>query len=375
MFGLPAAWRDSFDSLALLQAHPMRRLIPALLFSVFAAAPLASDTIGRDALGPRTIRLAYEARVMPPPGTERVELWLPLPREENQAVRELKLSGSGHVTVVRLPESADRVAWVRAEKPSQPVVLGVTALVTRQELRAPVSASRARVADVDLAAYAAELGTSPSVQINDEVRAIARRETAGKPTVVAQARALYDWVFEHMQYDKSVPGWGLGDIPYCLKVGKGNCTDFHTLFIALARATGIPARWNMGFPMAYGDGKADGGDQTVAGYHCWAEFYAPGAGWVPVDISEARKHPELKDYFFGNLSGNRVLFTRGRDLVLDGSGKPINYLIYPVARADGKETSGVEWKFTYRDVADTELTRTAARYGSGSLLAGMLAPP
>src|SRR5207244_2870457 len=84
-------------------------------------------------------------------------------------------------------------------------------------------------------------------------------------------------------------GWGLGDIPYCLKVGKGNCTDYHTLFIALARATGIPARWNMGFPVAYGDGKADTGDQTVAGYHCWAEFYAPGAGWVPVDISEARR--------------------------------------------------------------------------------------
>src|SRR3989454_2841495 len=346
----------------------------ALVLSAFATTALGADAIGRDALGSRTVRLAYEARVTPPPGTERVELWLPLPREENQAVRELKLSGSGRVTVVRLPESADRLAWVRAEKPGEPVVLGVTALVTRQELRAPVSASRARVADVDLAAYAAELGASPSVQINDEVRAIARRETAGKPTVVAQARALYDWVFDHMRYDKSVPGWGLGDIPYCLKVGKGNCTDFHTLFIALARSAGIPARWNMGFPIAYSDGKADAGDQTVSGYHCWADFYAPGAGWVPVDISEARKHPELKDYFFGNLSGNRVLFTRGRDLVLDGSAKPLNYLIYPVARADGKEMSGVVWKFTYRDVADTELTRTAARPESGPLLAGTSAP-
>jgi len=176
--------------------------------------------------------------------------------------------------------------------------------------------------------------------------------------VTAKARALYDWVWSHMQYDKSVPGFGLGDIPYCLKVGKGNCTDFHTLFIALARASGIPARWNMGFPLAYGDGAPGPDPQEVKGYHCWAEFYAPGAGWVPVDISEARKHPELKDYFFGNLSGNRVLFTRGRDLVLDG--KPLNYLIYPVARADGKDISGVEWKFTYRDVPDAELTRMAA---------------
>src|SRR2546428_11726294 len=239
--------------------------------------------------------------------------------------------------------------------------------------RAPAAVSRASPADIDPTVYAAELNsTSGVIRITDEVREIARRETRGKAGVVPRARALYDWVYDHMQYDKSVPGWGLGDIPCCLKVGKGHCTDFHTLFIALARASGIPARWNMGFPLAYG---TEAGSPQVSGYHCWAEFYAPGAGWVPVDISEARKHPELKDYFFGNLSGNRVLFTRGRDLVLDGSAKPLNYLIYPVARADGKEMSGVVWKLTYRDVADTELTRTAARYGSGSLLAGMLAPP
>ena len=72
----------------------MRALIPSLLLLASAGSAIAADTIGRDALGPRTIRLTYEARVEPAPGTERVELWLPLPREENQAVRELKLSGS-----------------------------------------------------------------------------------------------------------------------------------------------------------------------------------------------------------------------------------------------------------------------------------------
>src|SRR5437867_2994352 len=266
--------------------------------------------------------------------------------------------------------SALAAAGVRADEPVTPTE---TATVSRREVRAPLAASHASPADIDVATYAAELDSASRViRIDDEVRAIARRETAGTPTVVAKARRLYDWVYDHMQYDKSVPGWGLGDVAYCLKVGKGNCTDFHTLFIALARASGIPARWNIGFPLAYGDGTA-GAPQEVKGYHCWAEFYAPGAGWVPVDISEARKHPELKEYFFGALSGNRVLFTRGRDLVLDGRGKVLNYLIYPVARADGKETSGVEWKFSYRDVPDTELTRTAADYGSGSQPAATLA--
>src|SRR5262249_57082527 len=128
-------------------------------------------------------------------------------------------------------------------------------------------------------------------------------------------------------------------------------TDFHTLFIAIARARGIPARWSIGFPLAYGDG-APATDQTVAGYHCWAEFYAPGVGWLPVDVSEARKHPELKDYFFGHLSGNRLLISRARDFVLepDASGRRRNYLVYPVARVDGRDLEGVEWSFRYSDV-------------------------
>ena len=72
-----------------------------------------------------------------------------------------------------------------------------------------------------------------------------------------------------------------------------------------------------------------------------------GAGRHP----EARKHPELHDYFFGNLSGNRMLFTRARDAVLepDGDGKRLNYIIYPLARADGHDVAGVEWTLRYVD--------------------------
>jgi transglutaminase-like putative cysteine protease len=330
----------------------MRTTAFVLLLATGLPTAGRADPVTPEALGPRTVRLTYEARVTAPPGTKALELWLPLPREEDQAILDLHLATGQRATVVRLGDSGDRLAYVKVADPKGAITLTETATVARREVRTAPAASHAKLADVDPVAFAAELGTSPFIQINDEVRAIARREIAGRTTVVARARALYDWVFEHMQYDKSVPGWGLGDIPYCLKVGKGNCTDFHTLFIALARASGIPARWNMGFPLAYGDGRGTGdAPQQVQGYHCWAEFYAPGAGWVPVDISEARKHPELKEYFFGALSGNRVLFTRARDFLLapDTTGERLNYLIYPIVRADGQSVSGVEWTLRYQD--------------------------
>jgi hypothetical protein len=36
----------------------------------------------------------------------------------------------------------------------------------------------------------------------------------------------------------------------------------------------------------------------IPGYHCWAEFYS-GGEWVPVDASEAWKHPERHQYYLG----------------------------------------------------------------------------
>src|ERR1035438_3068951 len=95
-------------------------------------------------------------------------------------------------------------------------------------------------------------------------------------------------------YDKTGKGWGRGDIYYACQERRGNCTDFHAIFIGYARALGIPARFAIGFPLP-----ADRGEGKIAGYHCWAEFYAKGIGWIPVDASEAAKNPAKREYFFG----------------------------------------------------------------------------
>jgi transglutaminase-like putative cysteine protease len=119
------------------------------------------------------------------------------------------------------------------------------------------------------------------------------------------------------------------------------------LFISLARAEGIPARFEIGFPVPTGT------EGTIPGYHCWAEFFVKGVGWVPVDISEAWKDPKKHDYFFGTLDANRVQFSVGRDLTLQPkqAGGPLNYFIYPYVEVDGKPFEGIDKKFSYREVA------------------------
>lgn len=46
---------------------------------------------------------------------------------------------------------------------------------------------------------------------------------------------------------------------------------------ALARSEGIPARFEIGFPVPL---ERPAGD--IGGYHCWVQFYLPGRGWVPI---------------------------------------------------------------------------------------------
>ena len=77
-------------------------------------------------------------------------------------------------------------------------------------------------------------------------------------------------------------------------------------------------------------------------------------GWVPVDISEANKHPDLKAYYFGNLTEDRIAFSTGRDLELvpKQDGEPLNFFVYPYVEVDGKPypQDKVVRKFSFADV-------------------------
>jgi len=61
-------------------------------------------------------------------------------------------------------------------------------------------------------------------------------------TDLVRARSIDDHIIDHMRYMKYGEGWGKGDAVHTCNSLYGNCTDFHSYFIALARAAGIPAR-------------------------------------------------------------------------------------------------------------------------------------
>ena len=81
---------------------------------------------------------------------------------------------------------------------------------------------------------------------------------------------------------------------------------------------------------------------------------------MPVDASEAFKHPDRRDEFYGGQGADRIRFTTGRDLELGPQHRsgPLNYFIYPHVELGGKEWVGpMEKNFTYEDATAEELAR------------------
>ena len=181
------------------------------------------------------------------------------------------------------------------------------------------------------------------------------------PETMATGQAIYSVVRDHMRYDKSKPGYGNGDSVWACDSRFGNCTDFHSLFISLARSRSIPTKFEIGFPLPPAQGVSKGSEkpsqQSIGGYHCWAWFHTDSDGWVPVDISEADKHPELSEYYFGRLTSDRITMSVGRDIKLPApsASGPLNYFVYPHVEIDGTviDKKHISGKFTVQQTADS----------------------
>jgi transglutaminase-like putative cysteine protease len=173
---------------------------------------------------------------------------------------------------------------------------------------------------------------------------IAKEELGDKinDSHLIQARVLYDYIIDNMRYMK-FGDYGRGDSNYACDSKTGNCTEFHSFFISLARSVGIPARFAIGASIP-----SDRNEGGIDGYHCWAEFYADGKWW-PVDISEGNKYTALATYYFGRHPANRIELSRGRDLKLSPGPEagPINFLAYPYLEIGGKEVK-VNSRFSFQ---------------------------
>jgi hypothetical protein len=323
------------------------------LFLLVSLSALAAPSYAQSS---RHFSFHYSFTVKNVPPGEKVRIWIPQAHSDQfQEVKVISASGDLRLKKTHEARYGNEMYYAETSKASAPDLhFEVTYDVVRHErLTLGVATPHLESVKLNDRERKADLAPDKLVPTTGVPAQLAVTTTEGKATTVDKARAIYDYVFDNMKYDKTGTGWGHGDVLYACNAKKGNCTDFHSLFISMARSQGIPATFEIGFPLPEDKHSAES-----PGYHCWAEFFDPDHGWVPVDISEAWKHPAKKNYFFGAHDNNRVQFTMGRDLVLNPKqdGEPLNYFVYPYVEVAGKEYANVSNAFSFADAGTTSTT-------------------
>ncbi len=290
---------------------------------------------------------------------KETRLWIPyVVSDKNQSVTEVKVSGDFAASAVYTDKAnGTPMLYASWDKGAQSRKLTYSFSVEREEIalrNLPGKEPAWNRAD-----YAEFLKPTSIGPIDGEVKKLSDKITKGKRTVLAKAKAIYDWACENMYRDPATVGCGKGDVCELLKKPGGKCTDISSVYIALARAAGVPCREVFGVRLGK---KAE--EDVTTWQHCWVEFFLPGYGWVPVDPADVRKAmlveklelkdaktKEYRDYFWGGIDAYRIKIAAGRDLILNPpqAGAPLNTFGYPYAEVGGKALDWYEPKsFSYR---------------------------
>jgi len=339
-----------------------RALAVALSFAFAGSLPAFAQA--DSAKHTRNFAFHYAFTVKNVPPGERVRIWIPLAHSDSfQDVKVTSKSGDLSLKQVAQSEYGNEVLYAESNKADKTEYkFSVDYEVVRREHVVLVNGKPApdlphahSAPKLELARF---LEPDHLVPITGVPAELALEQTKGATTQLEKARDIYEYVFRTMKYDKTGTGWGHGDTLWACDSKHGNCTDFHSVFISMVRSQKIPARFQIGFPLP-----ADKTSAEIPGYHCWAEFYIDSIGWVPVDISEAWKHQENRDYFFGAHDVNRFQFTQGRDLKLTPAqdGPPLNYFVYPYVEVAGKEHPNVSIAFSFENTGTKAVVSNSAQ--------------
>lgn len=215
---------------------------------------------------------------------------IPIPAEwPEQQVQVVKEEVSPLVPRVTY-RNLDGVRQMQYSIPQLPAGQTATALVTLEITRNPIlppeDTTQYKIPKNAPVAVRFDLGASPSIECrHPTIRAKAKEIVAGKESAWDQVQAIYDWVRENTKHQDGE----LKGAAAALRDGSGNREDSTCLFIALCRASDVPAR------------------TVFVPDNCYAEFYledqAGKGSWFPCQVVGTRE--------FGGMSDHRPILQKG----------------------------------------------------------------
>lgn len=285
------------------------------------------------------------------------KLWVPLPLDSTyQEVSDFKFnSNATHVSITDTNSYKAKTLYAQWSEGGEKT-LEITYTITTHERTTDFSkATSSAKYPRDVLRF---LKPTEHIPTTGKVQELALKITAESKTPLEKAKAIYLWVTENMYRDNDVVGCGVGDAGKAIEnnIMGGKCTDISSVFVALLRSVGVPAREVFGirlgssrYSKACGSSDDAGSAKITGAEHCRGEFYIVGIGWVPCDPADVAKViltekmtlndplvKEVRAYFFGNWEMNWMGFNVARDFILSPtpSQKPLNMFGYPYGEVE-----------------------------------------
>ncbi|MDD1686392.1 transglutaminase domain-containing protein [Methanoregula sp.] len=270
-----------------------------------------------------TETLSIPTGILPKSGTLR--LWIPLPIEtaSQQNVTIVSIEPAAYVRSTTGTGADIGLAYL--EIPLESVTgsfINVSAKFrfTAYEQRFVIDPDKVGSYNTSDPEYRKYTASGWNIAVTPALVETARGIVGNETNPYRKAQMIYRYVINRpyslIPHDR-LNAMGLPEADYILATGFGDCGTQSMYFAALCRAAGIPAR-------------ATGGRQMVPGYggdHFWSEYYLPGYGWIPNDVTVAEgaewsynatdaERQQYKQYYSENLDPYRYIIQRDADIPL-----------------------------------------------------------
>ncbi|MEK6900639.1 MAG: transglutaminase-like domain-containing protein, partial [Nanoarchaeota archaeon] len=199
----------------------------------------------------------------------------------------------------------DLVSFVWNDKKIEKKHFGYNALLQTNNRRVKVQEKISfPLGPEDISGFEQYLQPTQSIDSNNsKVIAKASELAEGEDDLFVVTFKLASWVEENVKYDlNTVTSTASQKASWVLENKQGVCDEMTSLFVAMARSLGIPARFVSGISYSNSEEIVNAVGSNWAG-HGWAEIYFPNVGWVSFDVTFNQygyidvTHIKLRDSF------------------------------------------------------------------------------
>lgn len=275
-----------------------------------------------------SMKITCTMEILKPPRNKNINIWTPVPSDDSeQKISNLSVKSRMQYKMTEDGSNKNRMFFFNTDK-----------LTTGENITMKYTLVRkmADVAEDKQERPEKHLEPSEWERWDDNIARYVDNLVGKESDPVRIGRKIYDVLIDSLSYVHEACGRGVSTLMFEEKVGR--CDEFHALFRSMMMYKNIPVKWEQGIALPYpsvikkkGEIEAD-----CINAHSWVKFYIGNNKWMPVDVSEAKRRPDLRDFYFGKLAANRIKMSNGRGLTLNPPQKsPLNTFPYTYAEADG----------------------------------------